>query len=66
MAFLMPLEISLSDAIRQGKSGFLAAGMKEAYTGSPATATSEEGERLYQAHTDMVVTEVLEALEFEG
>lgn len=65
-ADLPTLDISLSEAIRQGKPGFLAAGMKEAYTGSPATASPGEGERLYQAHTDMVVTEVIETLGLEG
>ena len=63
---LPTLEISLSDAIRQGKSGFLDVGMNQAYTGSPSTASVEEGERLYQAHTHMVVTEILEILGLEG
>ena len=61
-AKLPALEISLSEAIRAGKSGFLDAGMTQAYTGAPALATPEEGERLYIEHTHMVVTEVLEAL----
>ena len=59
---LPKLKISLSEAIRSGKSGFLDAGMNEAYTGAPAQATAIEGERLYQAHSTMVVTEVKEAL----
>ena len=61
-AILPTLEISLSEAIRSGKSGFIEAGMNKAYTGAPALATANEGERLYQAHTMMVVTEVKEAL----
>ena len=36
--------------------------MTEAYTGAPALATPEEGERLYLEHTQMVVTEVIETL----
>ena len=59
---LPTLEISLSEAIQAGKSGFLDAGMTRAYTGAPALATAEEGERLYLEHTQMVVTEVMEAL----
>ena len=62
-ANLPALEISLSEAIRAGKRGFLDAGMTQAYTGAPALATSEEGERLYLEHTQMVVTEVIETLE---
>jgi creatinine amidohydrolase len=61
-ADLPALDISLSKAIKDGKSGFIDAGMTRAYTGAPALATSEEGERLYIEHTHMVVTEVLEAL----
>ena len=61
-AELPALDISLSQAIKAGKKGFLDAGMTQAYTGAPALATSEEGERLYHEHTHMVVTEVLEAL----
>jgi len=61
-AELPALEISLSDAIKAGKRGFLDAGMTRAYTGSPALATPEEGERLYLEHTQMVVTEVMETL----
>lgn len=36
---------SLSDAIRDGKADFSAAGGAEAYFGDPAAATAEEGER---------------------
>lgn len=56
------LDISLSEAIRLGKSGFKEIGMERAYTGSPAQLSAKEGERLYQEHTHMVVTEVMESL----
>jgi len=60
---LPSLSISLSEAIQRGEPGFKAIGMTLAYTGSPERAEAEEGERLYQAHTAMVTTEVLEALD---
>ena len=59
---LPSLDISLSTAIRQGRAGFIDIGMDQAYTGSPATASATEGERLYQAHTNMVFTEIIETL----
>jgi len=61
-ATLPSLEISLSEAIKAGAPGFKAIGMTEAYTGAPSEASAEEGERLYQAHVEMVMSEVLEAL----
>ena len=59
---LPDLNISLSKAIQEGREGFLDIGMEQAYTGSPATANATEGERLYQAHTQMVLTEITEIL----
>ena len=59
---LPTLEISLSEAIKAGKQGFIDAGMSEAYTGAPSRATKEEGERLYIEHNRMITTEVIEAL----
>jgi creatinine amidohydrolase len=60
---LPTLEISLSEAIRSGKSGFKEIGMSEAYTGAPSEANAIEGERLYHEHINMVLTEVMESLE---
>jgi creatinine amidohydrolase len=54
--------LSLSDAIKEGKSTFLEIGMARAYTGAPAEATSEEGEDLYGRLVTMVVTEITEGL----
>jgi creatinine amidohydrolase len=59
---LPSLGISLSEAIRAGKSTFQEIGMERAYTGAPSEATREEGEALYERLVDMVVTEVSEAL----
>lgn len=59
---LPALAISLSDAIRDGKSTFQAMGMERAYTGDPARATREEGDALYAKLVTMIVTEVEEAL----
>ena len=60
---LPEVPISLSDAIGAGQRTFMAAGADQAYTGRPADATLDEGERLYGVLTEMVVTEVLEHLE---
>ena len=59
---LPEVKISLSKAIHAGCDGFLDAGMHLAYTGNPAEISSEEGHRLYQAHTVMVCTEVMESI----
>jgi creatinine amidohydrolase len=54
--------VSLSEAIRAGKSRFRDIGMDRAYTGAPAEATREEGEETYARLVAMIVTEVREAL----
>ncbi len=59
---LPALSLSLSDAIRSGKSTFAELGMTQAYTGAPSEATAEEGESLYARLVTMVVTEVLESI----
>lgn len=59
---LPTLGLSLSDAIRAGKSTFAAIGMERAYTGAPREATRAEGEELYEKLVTMVVTEISEAL----
>mgnify|MGYP001414064370 CR=1 FL=1 len=60
---LPDVDISLSTAIKAGKTSFLEAGADSAYTGTPSTATRDEGERLYSVLRSMVVTEVQEHLE---
>ncbi len=62
MAALPPVDVSLSVAIDLGQRSFLAAGADRAYTGRPAEATAAEGEDTYRVLTEMVVTEVREAV----
>jgi creatinine amidohydrolase len=59
---LAPLEVSLSDGIKAGKTTFREMGLGRAYTGAPAAATREEGDALYAKLCDMIVAEVTEAL----
>ena len=60
---LPPVGVSLSDAIRAGKSRFRDIGMDRAYTGAPAEATRQEGDESYARLVEMIVTEVLEGIE---
>jgi creatinine amidohydrolase len=59
---LEPVPISIADKIKEGASSFVDAGGTEAYFGDPRGATREEGEALYEALSDMIVTAVTEAL----
>jgi creatinine amidohydrolase len=54
--------VSLADAIRAGKNRFRDIGMDRAYTGAPAEATREEGDRSYERLVEMIVAEVVEGL----
>jgi creatinine amidohydrolase len=65
-AGLPPLDVSLSDGIRAGRTTFAAMGLDRAYTGAPADATAAEGDDLYARLADMIVTEVLEGLAVAG
>ena len=66
IAQILPgVDISLSKAIYGGCESFIEAGMSLAYTGTPQTISTSEGHRLYQAHTHMVCTEVLNALKMQ-
>lgn len=55
--------ISIAEKIRDGARTFNEAGGSEAYFGSPAEATRDEGEATYAALAEMLVTSVIEALE---
>jgi creatinine amidohydrolase len=59
---LEPVKISIAEKIRQGAQDFKEAGGVEAYFGSPAEASREEGETSYEALADMLVVAVLEGL----
>jgi creatinine amidohydrolase len=61
-ARLPALDVSLSEGIRAGKTTFRAMGLARAYTGAPAEATREEGDRLYARLAEMIATEVRESL----
>jgi len=54
--------ISIAEKIREGASSFNEAGGTEAYFGDPRGASLEEGEAMYEALSDMLVTSVEEAL----
>jgi creatinine amidohydrolase len=66
MRELPTLGLSLSAAIKAGKSTFVEIGMSRAYTGAPSEATREEGEELYGRLVTMVVTEITEGLSKRG
>jgi creatinine amidohydrolase len=42
-------------SIRAGQTDFLAMGMDQAYCGSPAEATADEGRETFEALTEMLV-----------
>jgi creatinine amidohydrolase len=52
--------VAMVAAIAAGRTDFLAMGMDEAYCGSPAEATAEEGEQTYETLTEMLVELVRE------
>ena len=54
--------ISIADKIKEGARNFTEAGGTQAYFGDPCAASREEGDAMYQALSDMVVTTVMEAL----
>lgn len=66
---LPKLDVSLSDAIRAAAGKpvtFQELGMTRAYTGAPADATREEGEKTFARLAEMIVTEITEKLAEEG
>ena len=65
-AALARVPISIAEQIRAGAATFYEAGGTEAYFGSPAEASREEGEASYEALSDMLVTTMLEQLSVVG
>jgi creatinine amidohydrolase len=59
---LPALSASFSQGPEAGKGSFREMGMVEAYTGAPALATADEGERMLDRLATMIATEVKEAL----
>jgi creatinine amidohydrolase len=47
--------VDLPAAIRGGQTDFVALGMDQAYCGSPAEASAEEGRETFETLTDMLV-----------
>lgn len=58
---LSPVWIDLPARLRQGAKTFAEAGGTDGYFGDPATATAAEGERLFNALAQMIVTSLDEA-----
>lgn len=54
-------DVNLAQAIRDGKRSFAELGLTEAYCGHPATASREEGERLYDVLAGIVHAEATRA-----
>ena len=61
-ATLAEVPISLSKAIREGKTTFKAMGSARGYFGAPALGTAAEGDDLYARLALMIATEVRESL----
>jgi creatinine amidohydrolase len=55
MSSLEELPVDMPAAIRAGQTDFLAMGMEQAYCGSPAEASAEEGDRTFETLTTMLV-----------
>jgi creatinine amidohydrolase len=47
--------LDMPAAIRAGQTSFVAMGMDQAYCGSPAEATAEEGEQTFEVLAEMLV-----------
>ena len=58
---LPEVHVDLAAAIRAGKKTFREAGVHDAYCGHPATASREEGGRLYSVLVDIVMAEIARA-----
>lgn len=56
-------DVSLSEAIRQGRTSFERAGLDAAYCGDPAAASAEEGRAIVATLGELLAEAVLEALE---
>ena len=55
MTALEERHVNMPAAIRDGRTDFLAMGMDQAYCGTPADSTAEEGRETYDILTDMLV-----------
>jgi creatinine amidohydrolase len=55
MQALEELHVDMPAAIRAGRTDFVAMGMEEAFCGSPADSSAEEGRETFETLTDMLV-----------
>lgn len=55
MRRLPETKVDMATAIKQGRSDFLAMGMDQAYCGSPAEATPDEGRSTFDTLTEMLI-----------
>jgi len=55
MQALEELHVDMPAAIRAGRTDFVAMGMDEAFCGSPADSSAEEGRETFETLTDMLV-----------
>ena len=58
--------ISIAEQIKKGAGSFTEAGGVDAYFGDPRAGSVEEGEAMYEALSDMIVTAVIEAIGNSG
>jgi creatinine amidohydrolase len=55
---LPPVPVNLAEVLAAGHKDFTAIGMTQAYNGTPAEATPEEGEAMFDVLTDMLVEQM--------
>ena len=55
MASLPTTKVDMPASMAAGRKDFVAMGMHDAYCGSPAAATADEGQRTFDTLTDMVL-----------
>ena len=60
MTALEERHVDMPAAIRAGQTNFVAMGMVQAYCGSPAEASAEEGRQTFETLTEMLVTLIRE------
>jgi creatinine amidohydrolase len=60
MRALPALPVDMASAIAEGRHDFLAMGMTDAYCGSPADATADEGRATFDTLTDLLVERIRE------
>jgi creatinine amidohydrolase len=63
MQALAERHVDMPAAIGAGQTDFLAMGMDQAYCGSPAEASAEEGRETFETLTEMLVELIREVAE---